>query len=147
MSYLLDANILIYVHRAEDPHHAASLRWLQGVLAEGEQVYASAMVEVTLLRITTNRRMGPSASPPAAVFELLNYLHALPNYSRLELEPGQYERLEQLCQDPNLTGNDMNDAYLAALALENDLTLATADRGFSRFTGLKVLNPDSTLTP
>ena len=75
------------------------------------------------------------------VFELLSYLHALPNYSRLELQTGQYGRLEQLCQDLNLTGNDMNDAYLAALALENDLTLATADRGFLRFAGLKVLTP------
>ena len=141
MSYLLDANILIYAHRSEDPHHAASLRWLQQVLTDGEQVYASAMAEVALLRITTNKRMGLSASPPAAVFELLTYLHALPNYARLELVPGQFGRLESICAALNLSGNDMNDAYLAALALENDLTLASADRGFERFAGLKLVNP------
>lgn len=41
----------------------------------------------------------------------------------------------------------MNGAYLAALALEHDLTLATANRGFARFAGLKVFTPDPKLTP
>ncbi|GGI71732.1 TA system VapC family ribonuclease toxin [Deinococcus wulumuqiensis] len=147
MSYLVDANILIDAFRVNSLKHGSTLAWLKGVLSAGETVYASAMVEVAMLRIMTNPRLGPDAAPAADVFQFLSDLHALPNYSRLELQTGQYGRLEQLCQDMNLMGNDMNDAYLAALALENDLTLATADRGFSRFTGLKVLNPDSKLTP
>jgi predicted nucleic acid-binding protein len=32
-------------------------------------------------------------------------------------------------------------AYLAALALESGATLATTDRDFSRFPGLKLLDP------
>ena len=33
------------------------------------------------------------------------------------------------------------DAYLAALALEQGATLVTADRGFARYEGLRLLNP------
>lgn len=141
MSFLLDANILIYAFRTDEKHHAACIEWLTNAAAAGEQLFASGMVEVALLRITTNPRSSVVAAQPKDVFNFLNYLHALPNYARLELLPGQFGRLESICAALNLTGNDMNDAYLAALALENGLTLATADRGFTRFPGLKVVNP------
>jgi hypothetical protein len=35
----------------------------------------------------------------------------------------------------------MTDAHLAAIALEYGATLASSDRDFTRFAGLKVLNP------
>lgn len=139
MSYLLDVNILIYAFRSDERQHGASLHWLSRALSDDEHIFVSAIVEVALLRITTNPRSSIIPARPADVFQFLSDLHALPNYSRLELEAGQYGRLEQLCQEMNLTGNDMNDAYLAALALEHDLTLATADKGFRRFAGLKLL--------
>jgi predicted nucleic acid-binding protein len=46
-----------------------------------------------------------------------------------------------LCVDLKLRGNDVNDAHLAALALENNATLVTADRGFGRFSSLRVFDP------
>ncbi len=33
------------------------------------------------------------------------------------------------------------DVHLAALAIEHDLTLCSADNGFARYPGLKWLNP------
>jgi predicted nucleic acid-binding protein len=38
-------------------------------------------------------------------------------------------------------GGMVNDAHLAALAIEHGLTLCSADRGFSMFPGLKFHNP------
>jgi predicted nucleic acid-binding protein len=35
----------------------------------------------------------------------------------------------------------VNDAHLAALAIEHGLTLCSADRDFSRFSGLRWENP------
>jgi hypothetical protein len=40
--------------------------------------------------------------------------------------------------------NDVTDAHLAALAIEHDLILASADRGFARFPGLRWFNPLAT---
>jgi predicted nucleic acid-binding protein len=41
-----------------------------------------------------------------------------------------------------ISGPDITDAYLAAFALENDATFVTFDRGFQRFTGLRVFVPE-----
>lgn len=41
----------------------------------------------------------------------------------------------------NIRGPLVSDAHLAALAIEHDATLYTADRDFRRFTGLRVINP------
>ncbi len=38
-------------------------------------------------------------------------------------------------------GDIINDAHLAALALELDATICTADRDFKRFPGVRVINP------
>ena len=141
MSYLLDANVLINAFRTDAPAYTANRGWLTQTLLGKEEIYASAIVEVALLRITTLSKLGPRAASPVTTFAFLNALHAVPNYKRLELEAGQFGGFEQTVQTLGLSGNDMNDAYLAALAQWHNLTLVTADTGFSRFPGLKLLNP------
>lgn len=141
MSYLLDANVLIYAFRPDAAAHAAHRHWLTQTLLSGAAVYACAIVEVALLRIVTLPRLGPLAAPTAAAFAFLNALHALPNYKRLELEAGQFGGYGQTVQTLGLNGNDLNDAYLASLAQWHNLTLVTADQGFNRFPDLKLLNP------
>jgi predicted nucleic acid-binding protein len=41
----------------------------------------------------------------------------------------------------NATANLVSDAYLAALAMEHNATLASTDADFGRFRGLKWINP------
>jgi predicted nucleic acid-binding protein len=40
-----------------------------------------------------------------------------------------------------LSGNDINDAWLAALAIEHRATLVSTDHGFARFPALHWFNP------
>jgi hypothetical protein len=40
-----------------------------------------------------------------------------------------------------LRGNDLNDAWLAAVAMEHRATLVSTDQGFSRFPALSWINP------
>jgi len=47
----------------------------------------------------------------------------------------------RLITDLDLRGNDVNDAWLAALAIDHRATLVSTDNGFSRFPGLKWLDP------
>ena len=44
-------------------------------------------------------------------------------------------------QELRLTGNDVPDAYLAALAVDHEATFVSLDRGFRRFPGLQLVNP------
>jgi predicted nucleic acid-binding protein len=46
-----------------------------------------------------------------------------------------------LIATPGLSCNDVPDVYLAALAIERGLTLATHDHGFGRFTNLRWVDP------
>lgn len=137
MSLLLDANVLLYALNTDVPQHPVYRRWLQQALADGQMVYSTALNEVALVRIAT----GPMRLQRRDAFRFLADLHGLSHYSRLELEQGGLQLWQQLTEDLGLTGNDVNDAYLAALALTHDLTLVTADRGFTRFPGLRVLTP------
>lgn len=137
MSFLLDANVLLYGLQATSQRHAAFYTWLRQALTDGESLYSCGLNEVALARISTR----VYATPPQDVFEFLADLHAQPNYRHLELGKAGLNRWRQLTLDLDLSGNDLNDAYLAALALEHRLTLVTADTGFTRFPGLRVFTP------
>jgi len=138
---LLDANVLIYAFRRDSPHHAACYGWLAAALAGGEAVATTSLVELALLRISTLPGLGAAAATPADVFRFLDALRAQPG--ALRVEPGErHPRLfAQLCDSLHLRGNDVNDAFLAALALEYDATLVSADRGFARFPDLRFVDP------
>lgn len=129
--FLLDANVLIYAFREDSPHHAACLAWLRDVLESGATVLLPDLVEVVLLRICTHPGLGPAAVPVAAVFTFLRELHALPNCQRVGLSEESFAVYERLCRESALRGNDVNDVYLAALALEHHAVLASVDQGFS----------------
>ena len=139
--HLLDANILIYAFRSDSPQHAACYGWLTRALAGEEPVATTSVVELALLRISTLPALGRASATPADVFR---FLAALRQQSWIvRIEPGDHhlELLQGLCTRLKLRGNDINDAFLAALAIEYDATLVTADKGFSRFPGLRILDP------
>ena len=58
------------------------------------------------------------------------------NLRWLHPELGHLERLLRLA--PRLGGNSINDAHLAALALEHGATLVSFDRDFEQFRGLRL---------
>lgn len=138
---LLDANILIYAFRSDSPHHAACYGWLTGVLAGEEPVATTSVVELALLRISTLPALGTAA---AGATEVFRFLASLRQQSwTVRIEPGEHhlKLFRDFCVKLKLRGNDLNDAFLAALAIEYDATLVTADKGFSRFPGLRILDP------
>ena len=139
--FLLDANVLIYAFRRDSPFHGPCYGWLRAALAGDEPVATTALVELALLRITTLPSLGRAAAAPSDVFAFLAALRRQPAAARVEPGPAHDEIFARLCRDLALRGNDVNDAYLAALALEIAAPLVTADAGFARFPGLAVLDP------
>lgn len=53
----------------------------------------------------------------------------------------------ELMATPGLGSQDVPDVQLAALAIEHGLTLCSHDRGFARFSGLRLLDPLETGQP
>ena len=61
--------------------------------------------------------------------------------SVLEPGPQHWGIFASVCRQSAASGNLIMDAWLAALAIENDCTLISADRDFARFAGLKWRHP------
>ena len=57
------------------------------------------------------------------------------------LEKVDWQILRELITKGQAHGPLITDAHLAALAIEHGATLATTDRDFTRFPGLRILNP------
>jgi predicted nucleic acid-binding protein len=64
-----------------------------------------------------------------------------PNFVAAEPGAKHWALLERLARATGSTGALVSDVYLAALALELDAELITADQGFSRFPRLRYRNP------
>jgi predicted nucleic acid-binding protein len=63
---------------------------------------------------------------------------AAPTAVLLEPSSVHHRRLRQLLADTGMVGNLVNDAHLAALALEHRFPIVTYDRDFARFDGVVV---------
>jgi predicted nucleic acid-binding protein len=68
----------------------------------------------------------------------LDEFEALPSVTMVHPGKAHSGFLRHLLYSLGTGGNLVTDAHLAALALEHDATIATADRDFQRFPGLKV---------
>lgn len=137
--HLPDANVLIHCLREESAGHQACRRWLEGVIQRGEPLAITELVEVAFLRITTLPSL--RIAPLEVALDFRNDLKAYPEFLRLTPSARHGEIFQNLAIQLGLVGNDLNDAWLAALAIEHDATLVSADEGFRRFPKLRWMNP------
>jgi toxin-antitoxin system PIN domain toxin len=138
---LLDANILIGVFRPDDPDHAALKGWLEEALTQGLFVTFPPLVEAAFLRIVTHPDIFVSPSPFEEAVEFLQVIHESGQFRETPWSLRTRARWWRWCRDLGLRGNDVNDAYLAAAAMEARCRLISRDGGFTRFSGLDWWNP------
>ena len=129
-----DVNLLVAASRGDHPHYAASRAWLSQSLvaaAVGAAFTLMPMVVASFLRLVTSPRI---FKQPASIDEAIQFVDAL-----LE-QPGvhmaslglEWPILRQLCVDKQLTGNDLPDAWLAAVTLQLGEHLVSFDSGFKK---------------
>lgn len=134
---LADVNVLVYAHRKDLPEHDRFSAWLNMEVESGRG-YAVCDASLTgFLRAVTNARV---FSDPTPLGVALQFVDALRDHdAAIHLSPGSRHWLlfTELCAAIGARGNDIPDAYLAALAIESGSELVTADQGFGRFPGLR----------
>lgn len=138
---LLDVNILVYAHRQDAPEHRMYLDWLTGLISSDEAYGLSDMVLSGLIRIATHPRI---FDPPSRLAEVLAFTKELREQANcIVVNPGprHWDIFCRLCQDSNVKGNLVPDAFLAAIAIESGSEWITTDRDFSRFNGLRWRHP------
>jgi len=130
---LVDANILINAHRAENTGHAFYRRWLTDSLEGPETFLYCELILSTFLRVVTHRRVYRTPTPLSTALAFVEEIRCRPN--GVSIMPGarHWGIFERLCRQSGATGNLIPDAYLAALAIESGTTWVTADRDFAVF--------------
>ncbi len=106
----------------------------------GDALCLCEPVEIALLRIPTLQKLRL-----VPMDEVLGFwkddLWSYPGTRRLSAGPRHAGILADFIHELGLHGNDVNDAWLAALAVEHRAILVTTDEGFGRFHGLNWINP------
>lgn len=134
---LPDVDVLLYAFRSDAPGHARHRRWLEE-LVNGDSAYGmSPQVLCSLVRISTHPRIYARPSPREKAMAFARTLLEQPNCQ--VIEPGQrhWGIFADLCARASATGNLVQDAWLAALAVEHGCEWVTTDRDFARFPGLR----------
>jgi toxin-antitoxin system PIN domain toxin len=138
----IDTNILVYAHRQDAPLHAGALAALTQA-AESQTTWAIPWPCVhEFLAIVTHPRIW---RPPTTMTMAIGCVRAWMSSPSLRLigeGPRHLETLAELVEAGKIDGPRVHDARIAALCRQHGVkTLWSADRDFSRFPGLKVLNP------
>jgi hypothetical protein len=138
---VIDANLLLYAYNADAPQQSAMARWLSELLESSETIALPWITVRAFLRISTNPRLWENAKPAKEAFRIISEWLEQPSVVVLQPGPRHWDILESLVLEHNATGSLMTDAVLAALAIENGASLASTDQHFSRFQGLRWINP------
>jgi hypothetical protein len=138
---LPDLNLLIYAYNDDAIEHSRAKVWWETCLSDTRPVGLPWAVIVGFLRLMTNRRL---QREPASMPEAMHYIRAWLERPHVEiLTPGSrhLDLLDSLMRDAQAPGNLATDAHLAALAIEHGAELHSNDGDFSRFPGLRWINP------
>jgi hypothetical protein len=138
---IVDSSILIYAYTDSFPQHVAARTWLNHQLNGPARLGLPWVSLLAFLRVTTNRRLFERAAPMAEAWQqVTEWLECDPVWIP---EPGNRHAdiLGTLLLSASVDGNLVPAAHIAALAIEQGLTLCSSDRDFARFPGLRWENP------
>ena len=138
---LPDVNVLIYAFRADSGYHRQYKEWLESVV-NGPAAYGMApQVLAGVVRICTHPRIFRHPSSRAETFAFCRALLEKANATVIGPGSRHWSIFESLCDKAKATGNLVQDAWFAALAMESGCEWITTDRDYARFPGLKWREP------
>ncbi len=139
---LVDANVLLYAVNSDADHHERSRRWLDESLS-GEDTVAFAWIALlAFVRLATREGLFPHPLSMDGAMDRVDSWLSAPSAVVLEptIEHGRV--LRSLLAPLTTAGNLVNDAHLAALAVEHKCDIVSFDNDFSRFAGVRWREPE-----
>ena len=133
---VVDANVLIYAVNEDAPHHPVARGWLDTALGGQEPVGFAWVVLLAFLRLTTRRSVFPNPLTLPQAMGVLEAWLAQPAAILLQPTPRHLGLLHGLLAPLGTAGNLVNDAHLAALAIEHGAEVVSFDLDFGRYAGL-----------
>ncbi|MCB0970754.1 MAG: PIN domain-containing protein [Acidimicrobiales bacterium] len=137
----VDVNVLVYASRDDADDHAAHRAWLDLARRGPEPLGVPTAVASGFVRIVTHPRIFSTPTPLDAALGFLDVLHRSPAVEQVVPGPRHWSIFVDLCERIGATGNQVPDAFLAAMAIEQGATWVSADRGFGGYPHLRWLHP------
>lgn len=139
---LPDVNVLVHAFRVDAPAHEVYARWLGDVVNGADDLALHDAVLAGFVRVVSNPRVFDDPAPAAVAADFVAWVRDAPRARWVPSGHATWQAFGRLVDgDPAIRGNLVPDAHLAALALTHGARLATADRGFARYPGLRWFDP------
>ena len=138
---LVDANVLLYAVNRDAVHHERSRRWLDDALSGRDTVAFSWIVLLAFVRLCTKAGLFPRPMSVEAAFDCVEQWVAAPSAVVVEPTADHGSLVRRLLVGVGVGGNLVNDAHLAALAIEHRSEIVSFDHDFSRFPGVRWTMP------
>lgn len=138
---LVDTNLLVYAAFAHAPEHARARAWLEELLRRDGFVLCWPVVYAFVRLIASARVFGEYAVDVKHGWRVVSGYLEQPAVRVVAAGAGHATIAAELAATPGLRSDDVPDVEIAALAIEHGLVLASRDRGFRRFAGLRVVDP------
>ena len=138
----VDTNILVYAHREDSPFHAAAVRQVAEI-AEGSAAWAIPWPCLhEFLAIVTHPRIYVPPTPTSTALAQVDAWLESPTLVLISESDQHWTELREQISKGQVGGGRIHDARVAALCRQHGVReLWSADRDFSRFAGLTVVNP------
>jgi len=138
---LIDVNVLVNAARTDGHRYEEFRTWFLDLQTRGEPFAVSDHILASVVRITTNRRIFDVPSTVDAALDYCRVIREAPSCRVVAAQAEFWSELSRLVVESGAKGPMVTDAEIAALAVESGCTLATADRDFARFPGLRWFHP------
>jgi toxin-antitoxin system PIN domain toxin len=138
---VVDANVLLYAVNPDSARHEEARRWMEGALNGEEAVGFSWVVLLAFVRLSTRGGLFSRPLDVAEAIGLTDEWLAQPPAVIAEPTVRHSAVLRGLLESTGSGGNLVNDAHLAAVALEHGAEIVSYDTDFDRFDGVRCRTP------
>lgn len=138
---IVDANVLLYAVNTAAEHHDASLRWLDRALSGADTVGFAWVPLLAFVRLSAKEGLFPHPLRPEDAMDRVAEWTAASSAVVVNPTPRHADILTGLLARVGAGGNLVNDAHLAALAIEHRGGIVSYDADFGRF-GIRWDRPD-----
>jgi toxin-antitoxin system PIN domain toxin len=137
----VDANVLLYAVNEDALQHDRSRRWLDGALSGGDTVGFAWVVLLAFVRLSTRTGLFPCPLTLDGAMDRVDAWLAARPAVLVHPTPEHGRMLRALLEPLTTAGNLVNDAHLAALSVEHKAEIVSFDHDFSRFRGVRWVEP------
>ena len=141
----VDTNLLVYAHRPEMPFHERAREVLTEAVSNPEPTCVPWPCVHEFLAVVSNPRIFQDPTPIGVALDTVSRLLASLSGGFLAEGQGYLEAFNRIARPALLQGALVHDGRVAALCLFHGVrVLWSADRDFSRFPEVTVVNPLAT---